>query len=88
MADLEIGNRAGVTSVNVGGGTNPTNVNGGANNAPQTALDIPEDDSITALRTALTTIDSTFYSAARLNTMTKNDLLYAVRVESYASSVK
>jgi len=88
MADLQIGNTAGVTAVSVGGGTNPTNVNGGANNAPQAGLDIDEDKTIAALRTALTAINAGYYTTDVLNTMTKNDMLYAVRVASYPTSIK
>jgi len=40
------------------------------------------------MRTRLAAIDSGFYTTARLNTMTRNDMVYAVRVNDYASTVK
>lgn len=37
-------------------------------------------DNITDLRTRLTAISATTYTAARLDAMSKNDMIYAVRV--------
>jgi len=43
-------------------------------------------DDIKSLKARLTALDATSYSAARLATMTKNDMLYALRVESADSA--
>jgi hypothetical protein len=43
-------------------------------------------DDIKSLKARLTALDSTSYSAARLATMTKNDMLYALRLESSDSA--
>lgn len=53
--------------------------------AKPTAAEIAELEnanwnSIAKMRAALTAVDATYYSAARLDTMTKNDLVYAVRL--------
>jgi hypothetical protein len=43
--------------------------------------------SISSLRTRLTTIDSTYFSTVRLNGMTKNDMIYAIRLADDAAGV-
>ncbi len=88
MADQRIGNRAEVAAVNVGGGTNKTNINGGGNNGNQLEHEDTDYISISALRTRLAAIDGTFYTAARMNTMTYNDMVYAVRVNDSPLTIK
>ena len=44
-------------------------------------------DSISALRTRLAAIDATFYSSARLDAMTLNDMQYAVRTADELASI-
>lgn len=44
--------------------------------------------SVAAMRTRLNAISSTTYSTARLDLMTKNDMLYAIRLESDATSIR
>lgn len=64
---------------------NPTNINGGA--APDIGLLMNREQSIADMKLRLTAIDATFYTAARLNSLTYNDLVYAVRVADYAGSI-
>lgn len=62
-----------------------TNVNGGF------SISHPfqqKQDTIPELRDRLTAIDSTFYSSQRLDTMTLNDMIYAVRVTDSLSTIK
>lgn len=48
--------------------------------APQNALKAPSTPTIGALRTALLTVNSgNSYPAARLESMTENDMVYAAR---------
>lgn len=88
MADSMIGNRAGVAAANVGGGTNKSNFNGGATGAPQSPAWDADLLDVATLRTRLAAIDGTFYTAARLNIMTLNDMVYAVRQADLASTIK
>jgi hypothetical protein len=44
--------------------------------------------SVSALRTRLTAINAGYYTAARLNQMTKNDMVYAVRVNDDLAGIK
>lgn len=43
--------------------------------------------SVSALKTRLTAISGTTFTAARLNTMTKNDMLYALRLNDDSAGV-
>lgn len=43
--------------------------------------------SITDLRTRLTAIDASAYSASRLDTMTVNDMIFAVRLADEAAGI-
>lgn len=88
MADQQVGNPAGVAAVDAGGGTNKTNLNGGGNNSPQAGLWDTDFVSIASLRARLAAIDAGFYTTARLNTMTKNDMVYAVRLADAPTSIK
>ena len=47
--------------------------------------DVPA--SLTTLRARLTTINSSYYTAARMDTMTRNDLVYAARLSDDAAGV-
>lgn len=86
MADLQIGNLHGVAAVSAGDSDTKTNLNGG------TAVDTPWDDTdlatLAAMRTRLAAIDAGYYTAARLNNMTFNDMVYAIRVADSASTVR
>lgn len=47
---------------------------------PQLQYKVSTAPTITALRTALSTFNSTSYSTPRLDTMTENDMIYAARL--------
>lgn len=87
MADQRLGNRGGFAAVGVGGGTNRSNMNGGGSD-PRNEHDDTDYASINALRTRLAAIDAGYYTAARLNTMTYNDMVYAVRVADSPTTIK
>ena len=72
MADLQIGS---VHGVNANEGKN---INGG----DDAGAGFIDADMLTvdAMRTRLAAISGTSYTAARLNTMTTNDMIYALRV--------
>lgn len=79
MADLQIGS---VIGVNANAGVN---INGGDDDgAGFTDADMATVD---AMRTRLAAIDATAYSAANLNTMTLNDMVYALRVHDNLAGV-
>lgn len=80
MADLQKGNIMGVAAV---GGKNING--GGADNAGQ---DLDNLDTISAMRTRLAAISAGTYTAAYLNRMTYNDMVYAIRVADAPTSVK
>lgn len=86
MADQRIGNRAGVVALNAANGTQKTNTNGSTTNSGE--HDDADYASITALKARLTAIDAGYYTATRLNKMTYNDLVYAVRVNDSPASIK
>lgn len=74
------------TGVLPSSGPNKTNVNGGVSD--QAGLDIDHLDSIASMRARLAAINGTYYTAAVLNQMTYNDLLYAIRLNDYPTSIK
>lgn len=86
--DQRIGNRMGVAAADAGGGTNKTNLNGGGNNGERSEHEDTDYVTVTALRARLTAIDGTYYTAARLNAMTYNDMVYAVRLNDSPATVK
>lgn len=88
MADQQIGNIQGVAAVDVGGTTNRSNLNGGGSGAPTAGLDMDNTDTIASMKTRLAAISGTTYTAAVLNTMTYNDMVYAIRLNDFASTVK
>lgn len=81
MADQQIGNVLGVASRHTGSGTQRTNLSG-SNTSPQNGVfdTVVDGNSIAALRARLIAINAGYFTAARLNTMTKNDLVYALRL--------
>lgn len=73
MADLDINNEFGMVDKRIGrGNTATTNI----------LAEVANMDSIADIKARLTAINGTSYTAARMATMTKNDLLYALRVAS------
>ena len=45
-------------------------------------------DSISAMRARLAAINGTYYTAAVLNMMTVNDMVYAIRVNDFPGTIK
>jgi hypothetical protein len=88
MADQELGNLLGFAAVDVGGSGNRSDINGGGDESQQFGFFSNDMSNIGALRGRLTTIDSGFYTTARLNSMTKNDMVFAVRTNDYASTIR
>lgn len=78
MANLDVGNRQRVVDIRAERGTTAS---------PLTWTDWNARD-VTAMRARLTAISGTTYTAARLNTMTKNDMLYALRMSDDLAGVK
>lgn len=76
MADLDISNPVGITDKRRGRGQT------GAHEMAE----IANTNTVSTLKTRLTAISATKYTAARLNSMTKNDMLYALRLESADSA--
>lgn len=72
MAELDIGNSVGFVDKRQGRGTNGNSV----------VTELANYGSIKLMRTRLAAINGTYYTAARLNTMTRNDMVYALRMES------
>lgn len=89
MADQQIGNQPGVAAVHTGSGTQRSNMTG-SNTGPGNGWDdtTANDDSIATMKARLTAINAGYYTAARLNTMTPNDLLYALRQADFPSTIK
>lgn len=50
--------------------------------AGQAQAEYANQQSVTTLRARLTALSATTYTAARLNTMTVNDMVYALRLSS------
>lgn len=88
MAGQRIGNRMGVAACDIGGGTNKSNLSGGGNNGDSLEHDDTDYATNTALKARLTTIDAGFYTVARLNTLTRNDLIYAVRLNDSPTTIR
>lgn len=88
MADQQLGHNLGYAACSIGNGTtNRSNLNGGTG-APDAALDIDNADNIATARARLATIDANFYSATRLNSMTYNDMIYALRVADNSNTIR
>lgn len=45
-------------------------------------------DSVGTMRTRLAAINGTYYTTARLNSMTENDMVYALRLADDAAGIK
>ena len=73
-------------STPVGGREDYANLNGGL--SEYAGFDMTIFGSIGAMRARLTAISATTYSAAELDKMTYNDLVYAIRVNDAAGSIK
>lgn len=80
MADRQIGNLLGVA------GRAGININGGNDTDTGLSLTNATPLTIAALRTRLAAIDGAYYTAARLNTMTMNDMVFAVRLLDQSST--
>ena len=78
MANFNVGNRQKVVDKRAGRGTTTS---------PLTTTDTNGRD-ITTMRARLTTISATTYTAARLNAMTENDMIYALRMNDDLAGVK
>lgn len=76
MADLDIEDPFGLVDKRRGRGTSGAHTLAEANNLT----------SVSAMKTRLTAINATKYSAARLASMTKNDMEYAIRLETADSA--
>lgn len=88
MANTQIGTRTGVTAAGIGGANNPSNLNGSVGTAAGTAAWDTDHTSIDTMRTRLAAIDGTFYTSARLDTLSMNDMEYAIRVNDLATTIK
>ena len=86
MADLQVGNISGVTAVHKGDADSPTNISGTAD--PQAGWNNEDLDSISAMRTRLAVISPGLYTAAYLNKMTYNDMVYAIRLADDPTSIR
>lgn len=82
MSGLQKGNVLGVTAK---GGTGNTNINGGDND--DDGFTLTGFANIGAMKTRLAAINGTTFTAARLNTMTYNDMVYALRVNDHPTSI-
>ncbi len=87
MADVELENPLGFVDKR----REPKGVDAG--NAPGLHVaaagtaDASNFSSVAGLRARLTAINATYYTAARLNLMTKNDMVYAVRLTDAAAGI-
>lgn len=68
MADTDLNNVWGIVDKRRGRGTTAVEGNAEVNNMT----------SISAMRTRLTAINGTYYTAARLNQMSENDMIFAL----------
>lgn len=89
MADQQIGNQLGVAAAHTGSGTQRTNLTG-SNTSPSNGFDDANvnDDSIATMKTRLAAINGTYFTAARLNTMTVNDMVYALRLADNPTTIR
>jgi len=76
MANIDLENPYGITDKRVGRGNAGQNV----------LIESDNMDSVFALRNRLVGINGTYFTAERLNAMTKNDMVYAVRLNSADSA--
>lgn len=85
MADTQIGNPFGLPISAKATAPNFQNLNTTGNNPMATFADT-DMASIAAMRSRLTAISSTSYSPDRLNTMSYNDMVYAIRLHDHAGT--
>lgn len=76
-ADVAATTAHGIYRANSYTSTAPHNVNGGP--TPGRGFELPNTDSIDDMRTWLAAYDGTVYTTARLNLMTTNDMVFAIR---------
>lgn len=76
MANLDIRSSTGIIDKRSGRGVTGVAI----------LAEVANTTSTSVLRTRLTAISATKYSTARLNAMTKNDMLFALRVETADSA--
>lgn len=86
MADQQIGDKMGLTTSHVGDADSRSNITGSTD--PESGFDDADLDSISAMRTRLAAIDASYYTTARLDQMTHNDMVYAIRVNDHPSTIK
>ena len=77
MANLDINDPIGITDTRRGRGTTGT---------AHTLAEIANTTTVGGLRARLTALDGTAFTAARLDAMTENDMLYALRLRSADSA--
>jgi hypothetical protein len=87
MANQQIGNGAGVAAVHTGSGQQRTNISGDNTSQQDGYVDTDLSD-ISAMRTRLAAINGALYTAAYLDKMTKNDMVYAIRLNDNPSTIK
>lgn len=80
MADRQIGNIHGVAAKSIGSGQEKTNQTGDSDGNVATAYKDADLLDVDAMRARLAVIDAAYYTSARLNTMTYNDMMYAIRL--------
>lgn len=86
MADQQLGNIHGVAAAHVGDSDTKTNING--SNVPGAGFYDADQATIDAMRTRLAAISAGEYTAAKLNTMTVNDMAYAIRLNDSPDTIK
>lgn len=88
VVQQQIGNLSGVAACSVGdAGQNRSNING-TTGGQDAGLDMDNADTIATMDSRLNTIDSGFYTTAKLAGLTYNDKLYAIRLNDYANTIK
>lgn len=86
MADQQVGNQHGLPVVEEGDADSRSNLSG--TDDPQAGFVDADLASISAMRARLTAIDGSYYDADKLNQMTYNDMVYAIRVNDHPSTIK
>lgn len=87
MADQRIGNLYGVARATNGSGNERSNL-ANADGDPRTTYVNANLNDIATMRTRLAAINAAVYTDAVLNTMTFNDMVYAIRVADDPTSIK
>ncbi len=80
MAVGQVGNIHDVAAVGL------KNLNGGATDSA--GYSDPNQNTVTAARTRLAAISATTYTTAVLDSMTLNDMRYAIRLNDFASTIR